>query len=91
MSFNHFLFIKKTKIPGDWEGYKSYIDYFFQIAIAAHIVAEKPRGSEANLKEIIRELKRVDNALFIFGQFLDSYGRIIDIKSIQNRKHKEKY
>jgi hypothetical protein len=73
--FQSFSVQTKTIIPRNWEGYKNYITYFFRIAIAANIITEKPRGDELNLKEILRELKRVDNALFIFGQFLNSYGR----------------
>ena len=73
--FQSFSIQKKRIIPTDWEGYKDYIDYFFQVAIAAHIISEKPRGNEPNLKKIVKELKKVDNALFIFGQFLNSYLR----------------
>jgi len=80
--FQSFSVQKQTKLPGDWEGYQNYVDYFFQIAIAANIISEKPKGDEPNLKDIVRELKKVDNALFIFGQFLNSYGKAIDIKVI---------
>ncbi len=73
--FQSFSIHKKTKIPGDWEGYQNYVNYFFQIALAANIISEKPKGNEPKLKDIVRELKRVDNALFVFGQFLNSYGR----------------
>jgi len=72
--FQSFSIHKQTEIPSDWEGYQNYLEYFFQIAIAANIISEKPKGYEPNLKEITRELKTVDNALFIFGQFLHSYG-----------------
>jgi hypothetical protein len=78
--FQSFSIQKKTIIPTDWKGYKNYVDYFFQVAIAANIIFEKPRGNESNLKEIVKELKKVDNAIFIFGQFLNSYGRTIGIQ-----------
>jgi hypothetical protein len=60
-------------IPKDWAGYKDFMDYFFQIAIFVGIITKKPRGNESDLKEIVKELKRVDNALVAFGQFLGSY------------------
>lgn len=59
--------------PKDWGGYKDYIDYFFQIAKSSGISAEKSKGHESDLKEIVKKLKNVDNALFAFGQFLRSY------------------
>jgi hypothetical protein len=75
--FQSFSIHKKTTIPRDWEGYKDYIDYFFQIALAASIITERPKGNEPDLKEIVKELKIVDNALVAFGQFLNSYGKTI--------------
>jgi hypothetical protein len=73
--FRAFSTQKHTAIPEDWVGYTHYIDYFFQIAISSGIIAEKPKGHEPNIKEIVKRLKKVDNALFAFGQFLSSYGR----------------
>jgi len=75
--FQSFLIHKQAKIPIDWEGYKDYIDYFFQIALAANIITERSKGNELDLKEIVKELKKVDNALVTFGQFLNSYGKTI--------------
>jgi len=49
------------------------MDYFFQIAIFAGIIRKKPAGNELDLTEIVKELKRVDNALVAFSQFLNSY------------------
>lgn len=60
--------------PEDWDGYKHYIDYFFQIAISARIIAGKPIGNEIDIKETVCRLKKVDDALFAFGKFLSSYG-----------------
>jgi len=57
--FQSFSIHKKTIIPRDWEGYKDYIDYFFQIALAASIVTERPKGNEPDLKEIVKELDSV--------------------------------
>jgi len=75
--FQSFSIHKKTIVPRDWEGYKEYIDYFFQIALAASIITERPKGNEPDLKEIVKELKIVDNALVAFGQFLNSYEKTI--------------
>ena len=71
--FRAFSIHKNTMIPKDWTGYKDFMDYFFQIAIFAGIIRKKPAGNELDLKEIVKELKRVDNALVAFSQFLNSY------------------
>jgi hypothetical protein len=71
--FRAFSTQKHTMEPKDWGGYKDYIDYFFQIAKSSGISAEKSKGHESDLKEIVKKLKNVDNALFAFGQFLRSY------------------
>lgn len=71
--FRAFSIHKNTMIPKDWAGYKDFMDYFFQIAIFAGIIRKKPAGNELGLKEIVKELKRLDNALVAFGQFLNSY------------------
>jgi len=47
-----------------WETYAAYRDYFTEIARALGITE-----TIGNL----RELKRIDNALFVFGQFLKAY------------------
>ncbi len=70
---------KLTEIQKDWDGYQQYRDYFFQIAISSGIIVEKPKGHESDIKEIVKRLKRVDDALFAFGQFLRSYGRENDL------------
>ncbi|MEA1945509.1 MAG: hypothetical protein U9N07_09330 [Euryarchaeota archaeon] len=73
--FRAFSTQKLTKTPEDWDGgYQQYRDYFFQIAISSGIIVEKPKGHELDIKEIVKRLKRVDDALFAFGQFLSSYG-----------------
>lgn len=71
--FRAFSTQQHTMEPIDWGGYKDYIDYFFQIAKSSGISVEKPKGHESDLKEIVKKLKNVDNALFAFGQFLRSY------------------
>ena len=73
--FRAFSIQKRTKEPVDWGGYKDYIDYFFQIAKSSGISLGKPKGYESDIKEIVKKLKNVDNALFAFGQFLRSYGK----------------
>ena len=73
--FKSYSLHKQVKIPETWTEYEDYIDYFFQIAIAANIISEKPQGNESNLIEIVKELKRVDNALVAFGQFVYSCER----------------
>lgn len=70
--FKSYSLHKQAKIPENWTEYEDYIDYFFQIAIAANIISEKPQDNEPNLVEIVKELKMVDNALVVFGQFLYS-------------------
>lgn len=75
--FKSYSLHKQVKIPENWTEYEDYIDYFFQIAIAANIVSKKPLGNESNLIGIVKELKRVDNALVAFGQFVYSYAKTI--------------
>jgi len=72
--FRVFSTQKLTKTPEDWDGYQQYRDYFFQIATSSGIIVKKPKGHELDIKEIVKRLKRVDDALFAFGQFLSSYG-----------------
>ena len=66
---------KQTDVPKDWKGYMHYMDYFFEVAISAGIITEKPKGDESNIDDLVRNLKRVDEALFAFGQFLYTYNR----------------
>ena len=73
--FKSYSLHRQVKIPENWIEYEDYIDYFFQIAIAANIVNEKLQGNEPNLVEIVKELKMVDNALVAFGQFMYSYAK----------------
>lgn len=72
--FRAFSTQKQTDVPQDWCGYIHYMDYFFEVAISAGIITEKPKGDENNINALVRDLKRVDNALFAFGQFLYTYG-----------------
>ena len=50
--------------PRTWDEYAAYRDYFEQIADKMQI---------ARTVENIRQLKSIDNALFVFGQFLAAY------------------
>ena len=72
--FQAFSIQNNNKIPEDWEGYKKYKDFFFDIAKSAGIIEIQSKESENNISEIVPALKKVDNALFIFGQFLRKYG-----------------
>lgn len=62
-----------NKIPEDWEGYQEYKGFFFNVAKSASIIDRQPKGNENNLSEIVWALKKVDNALFIFGRSLNDY------------------
>jgi len=66
---------KQEKIPNDWDRYKDYREYFFEIVKSAKIITEKPKGNEDTVKDIVAGLKKVDNALFAFGKFLNFYGK----------------
>jgi hypothetical protein len=50
--------------PQTWEDYADYRNYFGQIADTMVI---------AGTLENIRQLKKIDNALYVFGQFLAAY------------------
>jgi hypothetical protein len=60
-----------------WETYAAYRDYFTEIARALGITE-----TIGNL----RELKRIDNALFVFGQFLKAYHPRFAAKSNGKKK-----
>jgi hypothetical protein len=55
---------KGLEAEQNWETYVAYRDYFREIATALGIT--ETIGN-------VRELKRIDNALFVFGQFLKAY------------------
>ncbi|OPY85237.1 MAG: hypothetical protein A4E65_00164 [Syntrophorhabdus sp. PtaU1.Bin153] len=65
---------RQKEIPKDWEGYRDYKDYFFEVALSGRIIDRKPDGNEHDIKEIVSKLKKVDNALFAFGAFVNYYG-----------------
>jgi hypothetical protein len=50
--------------PQTWQSYTEYSNYFGEIAATMKI---------ARTPENVRELKKIDNALYVFGQFLASY------------------
>jgi len=50
-----------------WDNYLKYKNYFF--TIADHLKIE-----DKNTCKYIQSLKRIDNALWVFGQFLMAYG-----------------
>jgi len=75
-----------NKIPEDWEGYQEYKGFFFNVAKSAGIIDRQPKGNENNISEIVWALKKVDNALFIFGKFLNDYdGKKIAIHRLIER------
>jgi hypothetical protein len=61
------------ELEDTWDGYLSYRHFFFKLAKAARIVTSKPTGKEKNIKQMITDLKKVDDALFAFGEFLATY------------------
>jgi len=66
----------QTKKPYTWETYEAYRNYFGQIAGAM--------GLRETI-ENIRELKRIDNALMRFGQFLRAYCPNLALRPIATR------
>jgi len=58
--------------PQTWQSYADYSDYFAQIA--------DEMGTTRTL-ENTREVKRIDNALFVFGQFLKEYYKAPAVQS----------
>ena len=65
--FKSYSLHKQAKIPENWTEYEDYTDYFLQISIAAKIISVKAQGNDSSLIEIVKELKRVDNALVAPG------------------------
>lgn len=65
--FRAYSYQKGCSLEESWEKYLSYKSYFFEIADACKI--KKHEES----KEYVAELKRIDNALMSFGQFLKKY------------------
>jgi hypothetical protein len=61
--FRSYTKISGNQIPSDWKGYNAYRKFFLKLCKATHI----------NNKSV-KEMKRLDNALFVFGQFLKKYG-----------------
>ena len=62
--FRSYAKISGNQIQTDWKGYNAYRTFFFKLCEAAHI----------NNKSV-KEMKRMDNALFVFGQFLNKYDK----------------
>jgi len=62
--FRAFSLDTPTAVAINWETYDAYKGYFGRIAQAVN-VAQTPDN--------IRQLKRIDNALMVFGQFLKAY------------------
>lgn len=73
--FRSFSFLQsKNKIPKEgWEKYKEYKIFFFDVAKHAGIIEKQPKKNECDSYDIVYRLKKVDDALFSFGQFLKKY------------------
>jgi len=71
--FQSFSVLTNNGIPKDRKGYKNYKDFFFKVAKSAEFIKTPPTGNESNICEIVAALKKVDNALFVFGKFLNAY------------------
>jgi hypothetical protein len=61
----------EVKEPYTWATYEAYSNYFGQIAATMNI---------ARTKDNIPQLKRIDNALMVFGQFLTAYYPILALE-----------
>lgn len=79
---------KNRKTPKEWNVFKEYYfaykEFFFTIAKSAGIVTQEPKGYENNIFDIITRLKQVDNALFAYGQFLETYNKTTEEKNDEN-------
>jgi hypothetical protein len=84
--FRAYFKMTKKKIPTCWEEYLDYKEYFFEISLTAGVIAFKPAGDEKNITKIVEGLKKVDEALFIFGKFIKSYGESCG-KEISSKFH----
>ena len=88
--FTSFSILTNNEIPEDWKGYKNYKDFFFKVAKSAGFITKPPTGNESNIYTIVAALKKVDDALFVFGKFLNIYSsNCVSTKS--RTKKKEKY
>ena len=88
--FTSFSILTNNEIPKDWKGYKNYKDFFFKVAKSAGFITKPPTGNESNIYTIVAALKKVDDALFVFGKFLNIYSsNCVSTKS--RTKKKEKY
>lgn len=67
-----FILNNKNRNPEDTndKDYEEYTKFFFKIAKHAGI------SPETDISKYIRKLKDIDNALFAYGQFLESYDKI---------------
>ena len=71
--FLSFSILTNNEIPKDLEGYKNYKAFFFNISKSAGFIKTPPTGNESNICKIVADLKKVDNALFVFGKFINAY------------------
>jgi len=67
---------REQQKPKTFDEYKQgYIKYFFEICRNAGIIEDISDGNEDDIRNIISQMKRVDNALFEFGKFLNMYDK----------------
>jgi len=65
--FRAFRYHTNRDLSDSWEKYDRYKEYFF--SLASHLPTHKCPSKQ------LQELKMLDSALMMFGQFLDTYGR----------------
>jgi len=88
--FQSFSILTDNEIPRDLEGYKNYKTFFFNISKSAGFIKTPPTGNESNICDIVDDLKKVDNALFVFGKFLNAYASTYNsTKSKAKRKKRD--
>lgn len=87
--FRSFSILTNNGTPKDLEGYKNYKSFFFNISKSAGFIKTPPTGNESNIYTIVAALKKVDNALFVFGKFLNAYASTYNsTKSKAKKKEK---
>lgn len=65
----------KKDFPKNCKSYKAYKEFFIDLAKKAGIISNEPKGIEKNIYDIVKGLKKVDNALFEFGIFWNKYNK----------------
>ncbi|MHC4425155.1 MAG: hypothetical protein ACYSYV_03555 [Planctomycetota bacterium] len=87
--FLSFSILTNNEIPKDLEGYKNYKAFFFNISKSAGFIKTSPTGNESNICVIVAALKKVDDALFVFGKFLNAYASTCNSTKSKTRRKKK--